>query len=85
MQPAVFLLSAATALLCAVLLFRGYIKNGSRLLLWSALCFFALTMDNALLFVDVTVLGPDSLKIARKVIALSGLSLLIYGLVWDVK
>ena len=86
MQAAVFVLSAATSLLCAVLLFRGYFRNGTRLLLWSALCFVALTIDNALLFVDVIVLGEDySLVIARKIIALCGLGLLIYGLVWDVK
>jgi hypothetical protein len=86
MQAAVFLLCAATSLLCAALLFRGYARNGTRLLLWSALCFAALTLDNALLFVDVNLLGPDyRLEIARRIIALCGLGALIYGLVWDVK
>jgi hypothetical protein len=87
MQASVFILSAITALLCSLLLFRSYFNNGARLLLWSALCFVALTADNVLLFVDTTLLFPDVevLKLTRKLITLSGLALLIYGLIWDVK
>jgi hypothetical protein len=86
MYAAVFLLSAATALLCSVLLLRGFFTNGARLLLWSGLCFVALTIDNGILFVDLIVLGPEStMGIVRKLTSLTGLVLLIYGLVWDVK
>jgi hypothetical protein len=86
MHAAVYLLSAATSLLCAVLLLRGYFANGARLLLWSGLCFVALTIDNTILFIDLVVLGPEtSLALARKLTSLTGLVLLIYGLVWDVK
>ena len=38
-----------------MLLFRGYARSGLRLLLWSALCFVCLTLNNVLLFVDLPV------------------------------
>ena len=86
MHAAVYLLSAATSLLCSLLLFRSYFANGARLLLWSALCFVGLTVDNILLFTDLILLGPDvSLALVRKLSGLSGLVLLLYGMVWDVK
>lgn len=86
MHAVVYLLSAATSLLCALLLFRGYFRSNMRLLLWSALCFVALTIDNILLYTDLILLGPDiSLALVRKTTALTGLVLLIYGLVWDTK
>ena len=43
-----------TCLACTVLLFRGY-AHGLRLLLWSALCFVFLTLNNLLLFFDLIV------------------------------
>jgi hypothetical protein len=86
MHAAVYLLSAGTALLCSLLLLRSYFNNNARLLLWSGLCFIALTIDNAVLFIDLVILGPDAtLGLVRKLTSLFGLSLLIYGLIWDVK
>jgi Family of unknown function (DUF5985) len=58
MGPAVYILGALTTLVCAILLTRGYIHSRARLLLWSALCFFGLTVSNTLIFVDL-VLFPD--------------------------
>ena len=37
-----YLLCAATALTCSVLLFRGFRRSGTRLLLWCALFFLSL-------------------------------------------
>jgi hypothetical protein len=86
MNAAVYLLSAGTAFFCSLLLFRSYFSNGARLLLWSALCFVALTLDNVILFVDMILLGSDiSLALLRKSTALLGLTLLVYGMIWDVK
>ncbi len=83
MPGAVYLLCAATSLACAALLFRGYWKNGTRLLLWSGLCFLGLTLDNVFLFVDVIVLPQIDLSAWRSLPAAAGLVLLLYGLVWD--
>jgi hypothetical protein len=42
----VYLLSAATCLLCAGMLFRSYLNQHVRLLLWSSLCLFGLMLEN---------------------------------------
>ena len=86
---AVYLLCAATSLACAVLLFRGYRRSGARFLLWSSLCFAGLAINNVILFVDQVVLpnveGIAGIQFAiwRSVAALVGLTLLLYGLIWD--
>ena len=85
MSAAVFILCAATSLLCAVLLLRGYRASGARLLLWSGLCFVGLTIDNATLFLDLVIYPDVDLGLFRQAAALVGLSLLLYGLIWDVK
>jgi Family of unknown function (DUF5985) len=85
MAIAVYVLTTLTCGLCAWLLLRGYARSGSRLLLWSGLCFVGLTADNALLFVDV-VLTPDvSLAAWRGLPALVGLGALLYGMVWETR
>ena len=85
MLPFIYILSAVTALLCAVLLLRGYWRTGGRLLLWSGICFVGLALDNILLFFDLSVFPDVKLEILRKLAAVVGLSLLIYGMIWDVK
>jgi Family of unknown function (DUF5985) len=86
---AVYLLCAATSLACAVLLLRGYRRNGARFLLWSSLCFIGLTLNNVILFVDQVVLPQVSglagveFPIWRSAVAVVGIVLLLYGLVWD--
>jgi hypothetical protein len=81
MSGAVFLLSAATSCLCAVLLLRGYTQTWVRLLFWSGLCFVGLAIDNLLLYFDQF----PSLNLTdwRRIPALVAMMLLIYGLVWD--
>lgn len=83
---AVYVLCAATALACAVLLARGYRRSRARFLLWSSLCFLALALNNVLLFVDKVVYAEivmPNLALARTGTALVGLALLVYGLIWD--
>ena len=77
-----YLLAALTSIACMVLLFRGYARTGTRLLLWSALCFVGLTVNNALLFVDLVLL-PDAidLRLYRHLAALGGMLFLIYGFI----
>lgn len=85
MPGMVYLLCAATCLLCAVLLFRGYARTGVRLLFWSGLCFIGLMLDNVLLYIDVVVVPDVSLAIWRKIPGLIAIMLLIFGLVWESK
>ncbi|HEY2774164.1 MAG TPA: DUF5985 family protein [Candidatus Binatia bacterium] len=74
---------AATALACAGLLLRAYARTGTRLLLWSGLCFVVLTVNNILLTVDLLVFPSVDLFLLRNLTALAGLSLLLYGLIWE--
>jgi hypothetical protein len=83
MAEAIYILCAATSLACAVLLCRGYLRTRARFLLWSGLCFLALAVNNALLFIDLVVLPERDLSLARSLTALAGLLLLLYGLIWD--
>lgn len=83
MAPLVYVLCAATALVCAVMLFRGYRRTRARLLLWSSLCFMGLTANNVLLGLDLVVLPQVDLSPWRSLLALASLSLLVFGLIWE--
>lgn len=78
----VYLLCTATSLVCVWLLFRGYKRSGTRLLMWSAFCFAGLFLNNAALFVDNIVLPSTiDLSVWRLLPALIGVALLCYGLI----
>ena len=85
MLGGVYLLSAATCLLCAIMLFRGYAQTGVRLLFWSGLCFTGLMLDNLMLYIDVAVVPHIDLIVYRKLPGLAALLLLLYGLIWESK
>ena len=83
MADVVYVLCALTSLACAVLLWRGWRRSRVRLLFWSALCFLGLTLNNALLFVDLVVWPESDLSLVRGVAALVALAVLVSGLVTD--
>lgn len=85
MAQAIYLLCAGTSLVCTILLYRGYRRTRSGLLLWSSLCFIGLTLNNALLVIDRLVVKDVDLATWRLVPAVAGLGALVYGLVWDGK
>lgn len=84
MAEAVYILCAALSGLCAALLLRGWARSRHRLLLWSGLCFVGLALNNAVLFIDLVIFpeGPD-LAVPRLAVAVVGLALLLYGLLWE--
>ncbi|QGZ38633.1 hypothetical protein IP92_01016 [Pseudoduganella flava] len=81
MASVIYLLCAATAAACAVLLLRSYRKTRVKLLLWSGLCFGGMVVNNVLLVVDRVVLPEQDLRTWRLVAALLALMPLLYGLV----
>ncbi|WP_426756791.1 DUF5985 family protein [Myxococcus sp. Y35] len=84
MAEAVYMLCALTSLACAVLLLRAYKRTGTRLLLWSGLCFVGMVVSNVLLFVDLVLLPTTiDLYMPRIIATLSSASILLYGLIWD--
>lgn len=81
----IYLLCAATALVCCVLLFRGYRQSRAPLLFWSGLCFAALTLENTFLFLDVIVFPVTNLWWLRASFAMLAVFFLLYGLIWREK
>ena len=83
MGAAVYILGTVTTLLCAVLLLRGYLRTRTRLLLWSALCFFGLAVSNLLIFVDLVIYPNLDLYLWRLLTAAVAMMILLYGLIWE--
>jgi hypothetical protein len=81
MTLAVYTLSLLTALLCSVLLARGYRRTRVRLLFWASVCFASLALENLILIVNDFV--PQDLSLVRLVPPLVGLAAMIYGLIWE--
>ena len=76
-------LCVLTALACAVLLSRAYRSGRSSLLFWSALCFWGLTLTNALAFIDILVFPERDLYAIRLVTGLLSANVLLFGMVWE--
>lgn len=83
MATTVYLLCALASLACAVLLWRGWRRSRSRLLLWSACCFVLLAANNTILFVDLSVWTDVDLAAWRTGTGLAGLVVLLSGLIWE--
>ena len=83
MPSLVYALCALTSVVCATLLVRSYRQQRERLLLWSALCFCGLAINNLLLFVDLVLVPATDLAIYRNFAAAGALALLLVGLIWD--
>jgi hypothetical protein len=83
MQATVNILGTLTVGLCAFLLLRAYARVRQRLLLWSGLCFVGLTVSNAILFVDLSLMPHISLYTWRLSVAAFSMLLLLYGLVFE--
>jgi hypothetical protein len=81
----VYLLCFATSSACAWLLGRSYARVGARILLWSALCFLLLALNNLALVVDLVVLPDTDLRYPRTLVALAAVAVLLFGFVWDLE
>ena len=81
----VYILCAATSTACAALLIRGYRQSRARLLLWSAVCFAGLALNNILLIIDLRVAPWMDLSLWRLIPAILGAGALLYSLIWEVR
>jgi hypothetical protein len=79
----VYLLCLATSALCTVLLARAYFRSKARLLLWSAVCFGMLALNNLLVVVDLMVLTQVDLTLWRNLASLAGITALLYSFIWE--
>ena len=81
---AVYGLCFLTSAACALLLGRSYLKSRARLLLWSALCFTFLALNNFLVVIDLVVLPNQvDLRLFRYAFAIAGILTLLYGFIMD--
>jgi len=83
-QPTVFFACVVASVACMWLLLRGWRRTGTRLLLWSALCFVGLAINNLLVFIDLVIL-PHAVNLHpwRQVSSLAAVSVLIWGFIWE--
>ena len=81
MAEAVYLLCAATSIVCGVLLLRGYQMTKTQLLFWASLCFLGLAINNVILFIDLIILPGVDLFWWRTLPAIGGMAVLLYGLI----
>jgi cytochrome c biogenesis protein CcdA len=83
MASFVYALGFIVTFICALLLWRAYIRVRSRLLFWSGLCFVGLTLSNALLVIDLVFVPEVNLYIWRLLTAAVAMLVLMFGLVWE--
>jgi hypothetical protein len=84
-EAIVYLLCFFSSALCAYLLVTAFRRNRERLLLWSAVCFCLLAVNNLLVFIDLILLPGTDLALLRSLTALSAVAVLLYGFVWEVE
>jgi hypothetical protein len=81
----VYLLCFATSAACAWLLIRSYLRGRAPLLLWSGLCFLCLAANNLVVVLDLLVLPAWDMRLVRHLLALAGITTLLYGFVWKME
>jgi hypothetical protein len=79
----IYTLCAITSAVCTYLLAIAYLRSRYKLLLWSAICFAGLTLNNLALWLDKLVFPEIDLSLLRVSIALLAMAVLLYGLIWD--
>lgn len=78
----VYLLCLGTSITCAGLLVRSYLRTRAGLLLWSALSFVFLALNNFVVVLDMLVLRNIDLTPWRYAAALAAICVLLYGFIW---
>lgn len=80
----VYVFCFVTCAFCAGLLVRSWSKTRTRLLLWIAISFTLLAVNNFFLLIDTTFTPPDlDLSPIRVVSAVLAVAVLVFGLIWE--
>jgi hypothetical protein len=83
LQVAIYGLCLLACITCAFLLLRGFVRSGTRLLLWTGLCFVLLSANNVAVILDLMVFVQDDLQGLRHAASLAAVTVLLVGLVWE--
>jgi hypothetical protein len=79
----IYLLCLTTSAACAYLLVRSYRRNRTRLLLFSAICFVFLALNNLFVVLDLLLLPQFDLLPFRQLAAFAAVGVLLFGFIWD--
>jgi hypothetical protein len=79
----VYALCFITSSACALLLARSYRRSGARMLMWSALCFLFLALNNFVVVIDLLVLPTADFRLVRLGFSLAAIGVLLFGFIWD--
>ena len=79
----IYVLCMCASAVCAVLLARTYGRTRSRLLLWTAISFGLLTINNMFLVLDMLVFRQVDLWPARAITFQAAMLVLLYGFIWE--
>lgn len=82
---AVYALCLLTSIVCAGLLLRAYLRERTPLLLWTAVSFLLLAVNNLLLVTDMVLLPSVDLWVLRQAAAALALAVLLYGFIFEVR
>ena len=79
----VYLLCLFTSLACAIMLWRGYRRSRTKMLLWSSLCFGGLLINNLFLIVDMILIKEIDFSLWRHGTMFASVTTLVVGFIWD--
>lgn len=82
---AVYVLCFLTSSACAWLLARNWSRTSARLLLWSALSFTFLALNNLVVVLDLLILPKMDFRLVRHLLSLAAVGVLLFGFIWDLE
>jgi hypothetical protein len=85
LAPTIYTLCLLSSAACAWLLVRSYTRNQTKLLLWSAVCFMLLAINNLMVVIDLLLVPSIDLSIARQLFALAAVATLLFGFIWELE
>ena len=80
---AVYVSCLLGSLACSALLLRAWHRRRSRLLLWTAISFVFFALNNFAQVADLVLFPSVNLWPVRIIPSILGVSLLLYGFVWE--
>jgi hypothetical protein len=84
MAETIYALCALTSMACTWLLTRTWRRRREPLLIWSAVCFAGLALNNCFLIVDLVLVPQIDLTTWRNATALAAVGSLLVGLIWEI-
>ena len=83
LAPTIYTLCLLSSAACAWLLVRSYTRNRTKLLLWSAVCFMLLAINNLMVVIDLLLVPSIDFSIVRQLCALAAVATLLFGFIWE--